>query len=84
MAEKSVGKITHYFDHIGVGIIKLEKGSLKIGDKIKVKTHAGEFEQEIATMQVDHKDIASAKAGEEFGTKLDQKAHEGNEAFLAE
>jgi putative protease len=84
MVEKLVGKITHYFGNIGVGIVKLEKGEIKIGSKIKIKTHEGEFEQEVVSMQADHKDIVSAKAGEEFGTKLEQKAHEGNEVFLME
>jgi len=80
--EKLVGVVTHYFGHISVGILKLTAGELKIGDKVHFKGHSTDFEQTIASMQVDHKDVAAAKKGEEFGTKVDQKVREDDEVFL--
>jgi len=81
--EKPIGKVTHYFGNINVAIIKLINGNVKIGDKINFK--GGEdtdFEQEIGSMQIDHKDIEEAKKGEEFGMKVDQKVREGYEVYL--
>ena len=78
--EKPIGKVTHYFPKVGVAIIKLKEG-IKIGDKVKIKREAEEFEQEVGSMQIDHKDIKSAKAGEEVGLKVDKKVKEGWEVY---
>ncbi len=37
-----VGKVIHYYDKIGVAVIKLDK-PLKVGDKVKVNTESGEY-----------------------------------------
>ncbi|MEK7167801.1 MAG: hypothetical protein AAB791_02245 [Patescibacteria group bacterium] len=79
--EEKIGKITHYFGKIGVAVIELTDGSLKAGDKIKVLTHDGEFEQEVSSMQVDHQEVATAKKGESVGLKVDNPVKEGNEVF---
>lgn len=80
MAEdKVLGKVTHYYDHIGVAVVKLDKGgNVKVGDKVKVKGHDQEFEQEVKSLQIDHKDVKSAKAGDDFGIKLDKPVKEGD------
>ena len=36
MQGKKVGIIDHYYDKIGVAVVKLDTGNLKIGDKIKI------------------------------------------------
>lgn len=78
--EKPVGEVTHYYDKIGVAIVKFNK-AVSVGDKIKFKGANVEFEQEIESMQFDHKEIKSAKKGQEIGIKVDQKVHEGNEVY---
>jgi len=78
--EKLIGKITHYFGNIGVGIIGLTD-SLRVGDKIRVKDSAADFEQVVGSMQVDHKEISEAKTGDEVGVKLEQKAKEGDKVY---
>ena len=34
--EKEVGKVNHWYDKIGVSVVKLS-GTLSVGDKVKVK-----------------------------------------------
>jgi len=75
--EKLIGKITHYFGNIGVGIIGLTD-SFSVGGKIHIKGASTDFEQEVVSMQVDHKDINEAKSGDEVGVKLEQKVREGD------
>jgi len=43
--EDEIGKITHYFSKIDVGIIKLSKGKLKVGDTIRIKGHTSDLTQ---------------------------------------
>ena len=81
MAEKKIGTITHFFDKISVGIIKLS-GTLKIGDKVKIKGTTTDFEQEIKEMQFMHENLESGKKGQEVGIKTNEKVREGDEVFL--
>ncbi|KKQ00904.1 MAG: hypothetical protein UW15_C0038G0003 [Parcubacteria group bacterium GW2011_GWC1_44_10] len=80
--EKEVGKITHWYDKIGVAVIDL-KGALKMGDRVKIKKGEDEFEETISSMQVDHKEVSSAKKGDEVAVKLSQKAKEGAAIYKA-
>lgn len=79
--DEPIGKITHYFDKIKVAVIKLDKAGLKKGDKIKIIGHGKEFEQEITSMQVEHKEIEKAKKGSEFGMKMDEDVKPGDLIF---
>lgn len=78
--EKPIGIVTHYFSKVGVAVVKLS-APLKVGDKIKLKKGEEEFEQEVQSMQVDHKNLQEAKKGEEIGLKVDQKVKEGWEVY---
>lgn len=80
---KKVGEITHYFDHISVGIIKADS-IIKVGDKVQIKGHTTDFEQEIKEMQLEHKAIESAKKGQEVGIKVKEHVREGDEVFAVE
>lgn len=84
MADKKIGVIDHYYDKIGVAVVKLEAGKLKVGDKIKVFDREGNelFEQEVASMQINGDDIKEAKKGDDFGMKIDQKVKDGYEVHL--
>lgn len=74
MPDEKIGTITHYYDKIGVTVLKLAKGSLKLGDKIKLTSKSGEeFTQEIGQMQIERADIQTAKAGAIIGLKVDQE-----------
>lgn len=78
-----VGKITHYYDSLEVGIIELVD-SLKVGDKIKIKGHTTEIDQGADSMQVDHKDVDSAKKGDVIGIKVNGRVREGDKVYKAE
>lgn len=79
--EEKIGDVTHYFGHIPAGIIKLT-GTLKVGAKIHFKGATTDFEQEITSMQINHKDVKEAKAGDEIGVGVTDRVREGDEVFL--
>mgnify|MGYP001591397321 CR=1 FL=1 len=81
MSEKLIGKITHYYNSIGVAIIELTD-SLKVGDTIQIKGKNTDFEQTVDSMQIEHEPIESAKKGDVIGIKTSQKVKEGDEVFL--
>lgn len=79
--DTKIGKITHYYDKLGVGIIKLVK-SLKVGQTVKISGKTTNFEQLVSQMQFDHKDIKSGKKGQEVGVKINSKVRQGDEVSL--
>ncbi len=81
--QKEIGVITHYFRKISVGVIKL-KSSLKVGDKIHIKGTHDDFIQTVKSMQVNHKNIASAKKGMEVGIKVIKRVHEHDKVYKKE
>jgi len=81
MEEKLIGKITHYFDKISVAIIELS-GVLKVGDRVHIKGHSTDFEQDISSIQIEHEDMKKAKKGDAIGVKVDEKVREGDEVYL--
>ncbi|MDD5696896.1 MAG: hypothetical protein PHO90_02915 [Candidatus Pacebacteria bacterium] len=81
--EKRVGKVTHYFNKIKVGVIKLSD-TLSLGDEIVVKSKTEErFKQKVASMEIDGEKIKRAKKGQEVGLKLKDAAREGYLVFKA-
>ncbi len=79
--EKLIGAITHYFSKIGVAIIELSD-SLSVGDTIRIVGGVDtDFEQVVDSMEVDHKKVEKAEAGEAIGVKMDKKAREGYKVY---
>lgn len=81
--DKPIGEVTHWYDKIGVAVVKLS-GTLKQGDKVKVKRHAEEFDDVISSIQVDHQAVPSAGKGVDAAVKLSQPAKEGALIFKVE
>ncbi|MBU2219168.1 hypothetical protein KJ750_00500 [Patescibacteria group bacterium] len=74
--EQEIGKVTHYFDKAMVAVIKLSD-KLAVGDKIKIVKGEDEFEMAVESMQVNHQNIDSGKAGEEVAIKTTSPTKEG-------
>lgn len=80
--EKLIGKISHYFNKIDVGIIELSDGELKVGDTIHIKGHTSDFTQQVTSMQIEHEMVEKAKKGDGVGVKVDSPVHEHDQVFL--
>ena len=81
--DKPVGKVVHYYDKLGVVIIDLSSGGLKIGDEVKFKRGDEEFNQKIESLQVEHENVDSVKKGDSFGVKVDKPTKVGTQVYLA-
>jgi translation elongation factor EF-1alpha len=83
MAEREVGKVSHYFSNIGVVVIELSD-ALKVGDRIHVQGATSDFEQDVSSMQIEHEQVQEAGAGDAVGLKVDEKARDGDKVFVVE
>ena len=77
-----LGKVIHYYDKIGVAVIKLEK-PLKVGDSVKFVHGENEFTQSIESMQLEHVQVKSGKKGQEIAVKVDKEAKSGTQVYSA-
>jgi putative protease len=82
MEEKLIGRITHYYGHLGVGIIELSD-TLKVGDSIHIKGHESDFVQQVSSMQIERASVEEAGAGEVVGIKVEGKVHEHDSVYKA-
>ncbi|HYA87252.1 MAG TPA: hypothetical protein VEI57_09345 [Nitrospirota bacterium] len=81
-AEEAVGTVTHYYSHLGVAVIQINKGALKTGATIHVKGHMTDFTQTIESMEYEHQHIDQASAGQSIGIKVKDHAREHDIVFL--
>jgi putative protease len=76
-----IGRVSHYFDKIGVAVFELSK-SLEVGDTIRiVGGKETDFEQKVESMEVEHKKVKTAKAGDSVGVKVLEKVREGYKVY---
>ncbi len=73
---KKIGKITHYFDKLGVAVLSLTS-PLAVGDSVKFSGHNIEFTQVVGSMQLDHAPVEKAKKGDDVALKVDQVVKDG-------
>ncbi len=79
--EEEIGRITHYFSKINVGVLELSKGELRVGDTIHIKGHTTDFYQKIESMQVEHKPVEAALPGEPVGLKVESAVRDNDLVF---
>jgi putative protease len=83
MAKKLIGKVTHYFDKIGVAVIVLSD-TIKEGDPISIEGSITNIQQAASSIQIDRKPVESAKKGQSVGLRIEGKAREGDKVFRVE
>ena len=81
MAEKEIGHVSHYFDHISVAAVEVTKGEVDVGDTLHFKGHTTDFEMDVESMQIEHESVQKAKAGDSIGIKVPEKVRQHDTVF---
>jgi translation elongation factor EF-1alpha len=76
-----VGEVTHFFGKISVAVVKLTN-ELNVGDNVHFLGRNTDFQQEVASMQVEHEAISVAEAGSEVAIKTTSRVRRGDAVFL--
>ncbi|HVS25877.1 MAG TPA: hypothetical protein VHE58_00980 [Burkholderiales bacterium] len=79
--EERVGSVTHYYSHLSVAVVRMESGSLRVGDAIHVWGHTSDFRQLVESMQIEHKPVSEVSAGQEFGLGVTAHARENDVVY---
>lgn len=80
--EEEVGHISHYFSKIGVAVIEVTAGLLKVGDTIHVKGHTSDFTQKVESLQQEHQSVPEAKKGMSVGLKVKSPVRDHDAVFV--
>ncbi len=81
MAEEEIGHITHYFPKIGVAVVEITAGSLKVGETVRIKGHTSDFTQTVDSLQQEHLSVPEIKTGVSAGLKVKDHVREGDKVF---
>jgi putative protease len=76
MPEQKVGEVIKFFSKASVAAIKVTEGTLKVGDRIKIKGHTTDFEDQIQSMQIENQPVEKAEAGHLIGIKVKDRVRE--------
>src|SRR5262249_15043548 len=71
-----IGVVTHYYSHLSVATLKLESGTLRVGDMIHIRGHTTDFSQRVESLEVDHAPATEVGPNDDFGLKVVQHARE--------
>ena len=74
---EKIGRITHYFSKAGVAIVELSV-TVNKGDKIVIRGSTTNIEQTIDSMEIEHKQILKAEAGQSIGLKVAGRVREND------
>ena len=80
MSGKEIGKVTHFFDHISVAVLAL-MDPIKVGDTLHFLGHSTDFKLEVTSMQIEHKEVQTAKKGDDVAIKVPQRVHPNDKVF---
>ncbi|NJC95718.1 MAG: hypothetical protein C3F07_03400 [Anaerolineales bacterium] len=73
--EVEIGKVTHYYNHINVAVLKLNE-NLKLGDRIHILGHTTDFTQRVASLEVEHHTVVWVKPGDDVALKVIEPVRE--------
>jgi hypothetical protein len=80
-AEERIGVVTHYYNHLSVAIMRLESGTLRVGDMIHMRGQTTDFTQRVESLEVDHAPATEVRPSDEFGLKVIEHAREHDVVF---
>lgn len=81
MSEEMVGKVIKFFSRPSVAAVEVTEGVLSVGDSIRIKGHSTDFEQEIASMEIDNQPIEKAEKGQLIGIKVKDRVRPNDQVF---
>ena len=71
-----IGVVTHYYSHLSVATLRLESGTLRVGDVIHIRGHTTDFSQSVESLEVNHAPATEVGPNDDFGLKVVQHARE--------
>jgi len=81
MEEREIGRVEHYFGKLSVAAIKITADTLTAGETIHIKGYTTDLTQQVDSIQIDRKPVATAKAGDDIGIRVNAHVREGDAVY---
>ena len=75
-AGERIGVVTHYYNHLSVATLRLESGTLRIGDVIHIRGNTTDFSQKVESLEVNHAPAIEVGPNDDFGLKVVEHVRE--------
>jgi len=72
-----VGRIEHFYSKASVAVVELS-APIKNGDKIVIRGGTTNLTQDVESMEVEHKQLNEAQAGQRIGLKVAGRVREND------
>jgi putative protease len=72
-----VGRIEHFYSKAGVAVVEV-LAPIKKGDKVLIRGSTTDLQQDIESMEVEHKQVVDAQAGQRVGLKVAGRVREND------
>jgi translation initiation factor IF-2 len=79
--EEKIGVVTDYLNRIGVAVIKLTEGDLRVGDRVRIAGRTTEFTQTVESLQIEHQTVREAARGTEVAMKVQDPVRHHDQVF---
>ncbi len=77
---EAIGRVTHYFSHLSVAAVQLD-APLAVGDRIHIRGHTTDLEQDVTSMEVEHAGVEHARPGDDVALKVDDHVRDHDLIF---
>ncbi len=84
MGREEIGKVFNYYSKAEVAAIGLTAGELKVGDTIMIEGATSSITMEVESMQMEHAQVQTAKAGQSIGIKVPERVRPGDKVYKVE
>lgn len=81
MAETLVGTVEHYYPKAHAAVVRVDGGTLHVGDQVHIVGGRDDFWEEVTSLQRDHASVEKARRGESIGLWVEQPVHAGSKVF---
>jgi hypothetical protein len=78
-----IGVVTHYYSDLSVATLRLESGTLRVGDVIHIRGHTTDFSQRVESLEVNHAPATEVGPNDDFGLKVVGHAREHDVVYKA-
>lgn len=79
--EERIGFVTHYYGHPSVATLRLESGTLRVGDVVHIRGHTTDFSQTVESLEVNHAPVTEVGPNDDFGLKVVKHVRERDVVF---
>jgi translation elongation factor EF-1alpha len=73
---RRIGVVTHYYSHLSVATLRLDSGTLRVGDVIHIRGHTTDFSQRVESLEVNHAPLTEVGPNDDFGLRVVEHARE--------